>query len=624
MRLSQNISWKLTVAVYAFVIIISLIIYGYHFPSSNNLIEVPPVIALLNPEIYKQDVYVQDMLQITPRSYYQYLMYMTAKLGLGLSLTYFVYYVIAFASFILGLYAIGNKFGKSKLSAAVLAFLGLVSVEGTIGYTSLFRSEPIPAIFAMGCAIWGVYFCLCKRWILGYLFFGLACISQFLVGILPGGLMAPLLILEAKRTHNLKTAILPFLTLGIFASFVYLPMVITGSTGSGVITNEEFVYLYGHIRNPHHIIPSAWPSRLWRNLIFFMAGGLLCITSADSLRSKDKINLVIVIFTSFFALLLGYIFLEIYPLSLFAKLQLARTTPFAQLMVFIAISVLVYEHYKQVNIGITVLLVITPILYNGAIILFFLSIGLVILKNQNRIQLIRHKLVNFILVFGVLLILTLYPPPSSVSEAFGRVFWKLALFLVLAFPFILEESLSSVRRIKEITYTLAFTSFAFLMLGLLNLLPGNLSNFLQKRVTLYQVPADSLTKLALRFRQRSSNDALVLVPPSLTEFRFYSQRAVVFDFRSYSFTDKGIREWKNRMETILGPVKPPLSWRNVDSLFRKRSSSELVTVANKFGANYILTRSDWHSDIQGLVVDQEGKWVLYKLDNSPSRGDRNL
>lgn len=615
MKLLKNKNLKLTISLYVFLITTSLFIYGYHFPSSNNLVEVPPVITLLNPELYQQDFYVQDMLQITPRYYYQYLMYVTAKLGLGLSLTYFFYYVIAFSCFILGLYAIGNKLGKSKLSAAVLAFLGIVAVDGTVGYVSLFRSEPIPAIFAMGLVIWGIYFCFSQRWILGYLFFGIACTIQFLVGILPGILMAPLLIIEAKQTKNIKTVILSFITLGIWAGFVYLPMVITGNTGTETMSNAEFVYLYGHIRNPHHIIPSAWPTRLWRNLFFFMAGGILCITSAYSLQKQVKINFIIVILLSFITLFLGYIFVELYPLAFVAKLQLGRTTPFAQLMVLIAISVLVCEHYKQGNIGISILLVVTPILHNGSILLFLVATGLVFLKKNNRYEIIRYKLVNLLIIVGSLLILAFYPPPSSLSEVFERVFWKLALFCVLAFPFFVEEFLGSVRRIKQITYTLTFTSCTFLLLGLLNSLPGNLSALFQKRVTLYKVPEDSLTQIALRFRHNSSQDALVLVPPSSTQFRFYSQRSIVFDFRSYSFTDKGIREWAERMETILGSTKPPLSWRNVDSLFQKRSSSELVTIARKFDANYILTRSDWHANIPGVVVDREWKWVLYKIDN---------
>lgn len=607
-------NWKFILSLYGFVIITVLIIYGYKFPSSNNLIEVPPVISLLNSELYKNDYYVQDTLQINPRYYYQNLIYLTTKLGLSLPLTYLIYYVFAFSSFILSLYALGKKFGRSTLSSVALVFLGLATTDGTIGNVSLFRSEPIPAIFAMGLAIWGVYFCFSKRWFVGYLFFGIACLLQFLVGALPGVLVAPLVILDAKKNHNLQTAIVPFLTLGALASLVYLPMAITGNTESGTISNREFVYLYGSIRQPHHIIPSAWPIQTWRNFILFMGGGLLCIKSSYSLDSDKKSKLYIVIAASFLALLIGYIFVELYPLSLVAKLQLARTTPFAKLMVIIAISVLVNEHYRRKNIAISILLLVAPILHNGGILLFLVAIGLVTLKETSLFQVMRSKLATWIVLVGSLIVIGLYPLPSSTLDLFNQVVWKLALFSIIVFPFLLEEFWNSARFIKPVTYSLAFTSCLFFILGVIGTLPGNLLDFFQDRVTIYHVPKDDVTKLALRFRDSSSEDALVLSPPSLTKFRFYSQRAVVFNFYSSPYTDRGLQEWAKRMQAILGPVKPPLSWSNVDLLFRKRSGSELVTVAKKFDANYILTRSDWHSGIKGRVVDREGKWIIYKID----------
>ncbi|HEY9649209.1 MAG TPA: DUF6798 domain-containing protein, partial [Coleofasciculaceae cyanobacterium] len=586
----------------------------YKFPSSNNLIEVPPVHSLLNPELYPKDLYVQEILQFNPRYYYQYLMYLTAKLGVGLPLTYLIYYVAAFSSFILGLYALGKKFGRSTLSSVALVFLGLATTDGTIGNVSLFRTEPIPAIFAMGLAIWGIYFCFSKKWFIGYLLFGLACLLQFLVGVLPGGLLASLVILDAKKNHNLRTAIVPFLTLGALASLVYLPMMMAGNTDSGTLSHKGFVYLYGYIRHPHHIIPSAWPIQTWRNFILFMLGGLLCIKSSSSLDSEEKLNLFTVIAGSLVALLIGYVFVELYPLSLVAKLQLARTTPFAKLMVLIAISALVNEHYRRKNIAIMSLLLVAPILHNGAILLFLVAVGLVTLKETNLFQVMRSKLATGIVLVGSLLVIGLYPLPSSISDLFNQVVWKLALFLILAFPFLLEEFGNSARMIKPVTYSLAFTSCLFFMLGVMGTLPKNLLDFFQNRVTIYHVPNDDVTKLALRFRDSSSKDVLVLSPPSATKFRFYSQRSVVFNFYNVPFTDRGLQEWAKRMQSILGSVKPPLSWSNVDLLFRKRSGSELVTVAKQFDANYILTRSDWHSGIKGRVVDREGKWIIYKID----------
>ena len=605
-------SWQLTSAIYIFVVVASLLTYGYQFPSENNYVEFPPILSLLNPELYKNDFYVQEMIKFNPRYYYNHLIYFSTKLGLNTPTSYFLYYSLAFSSFVLGLYTLGKRFGQSKLASAVLAFLGLCAANGTIGFVDLFRPEPIPAIFAMGFSIWGIYFCLCQRWIFGYLFFGFACLLQFLVGVLPGGLMASLLILDAKKKNNLSILALPFLLLGILASLVYVPMMLTGDSSTGTITNADFVYVYGKIRHPHHIIFSTFGLRSWLNFILFMVGGLLCIQSADSLHPEDKNKLSLVIATSAFALLLGYIFVELYPLAFIAKLQLARTTPFAQLMVLIAISLLVDEHYRHGNIALSLLLLITPLTKDGGIVLFVLAASLCAFKATHHLQILRSRFVTLATVVVLPLLLINHSVSESEVAIADDVNEQFLLFLILAFPFFLEKISQAAPKSKVIIiYTLAFCSCLILSLGLLNVLPEKLSNVFNKRLATYQISTDEVTTLALRFKQLSSKDALILVPPSSDQFRFYSERAVVFDFRSFPYTVQGIQEWTNRLQAILGSVNASVS--NSDLLFRQRSSSELVDVAHRFEANYILTQIDWHPDIKGLVIDKEGKWFLYKL-----------
>lgn len=616
MNYLSNHRWLPKLSLYGFVLISALVIYGYRFPGWDDYINVVPILNRLDPELYSQDFAVLEGRQFTPRFYYHWLIILMTKVGLSIPYAHFFYYVIAFFSFILGLYAIGTIFGKSKLSAAVLAFLSLQAVGGTVGYVDLFRPGATPAILAMGLSIWGVYWGFRKRWLLAYLMFGLACLVHFLVGLLPGLMMASLLILESFQRKNLHKAILPLFILIAFASLIYIPMLLTGTTSTGQLSSQEFVYLYGYLRVPHHIIPSAFPIQTWRNFIFFVIASILCIKTSDSLDSKNKVNFVILIGTSLLALLIGYVFVEVYPISLVAKLQLARTTPFAQLVGLIAISCLVNEQYKQKNFAISVLLLITPITKNGSLWLLLVVIGFITLKAMNRLYLLRSHKVTWIAITGSLLLLGLYPPPSSSLDLFNRIFWNLALFVILALPFIVEEVLEPSHITKRFIYALGFSSVLYFALGLFQALPASLSKFWQDKMVINEVPQSPHIKLALRFRQESAKDALILVPPSRTDFRFYSQRSVVFDFRTSSITDEGLKEWYKRMNTILGSVENSNPRRRLDQLFSQRSSTELVFAARKFNANYILTQNNWHPDIQGKLVDQEGPWVIYDISST--------
>lgn len=607
-------------SLYTFVIIGSLIAYGYAFPSSNNIIEVPPVLSLLDPELYQHDYYVQDTLKITPRYYYQHLIYFLTKLGISLPFSYLFCWLTAFSSFIFGCYALGKRISGSYLSAAVIAFLGLVTVHGTIGHVSLFRAEPIPAVFAMGCAIWGIYFCFANRWIVGYLFFGIACLLQFLIGLLPGILMAVLLLTKPRRRNKLWGVILPFFILGLFASLIYVPMIVSGSTSSGVLNDAEFIKFHGYIRQPHHIIPSSWAIKTWVNFVLFMIGGILCIRNSNTLTSENKKNLLLVILISLFTLFIGWFFVEVYPLAIVAKLQFARTTPFIQLMVIIAIAALVDEHYRKKNLALSILLITTPLLDNGGVALFLTGLSLTLLQSTKYFEHHFSKKLLWIASLGSLCILAFYSPTYSLSETTRLFLWKFILFLTLASPFFVEELLQNTRKVQVAVYILAVSSFVFLTAGLATVLPRNLQAFFENRVAVNNVPTDGLTKLALRFQERSSKDALVLVPPSLNKFRFYSQRSVVFTLYGYPFTEQGLQNWATRGKDILGSFEPPLSWRNSDEKFQRRRSKDLIDVAKKYKANYILTNEDWHSELTELatVVDRDGKWILYRINRTGS------
>ena len=598
----KKYSWHFSLSLFTFIILGSFIARGYTFPVGNHYTHVPQIKSMLNPELYINDYYVQEMLQFTPRYYYQYLVYFLSTLTGSIYLAYVIYYLISFISFIWGLSAISKIFTPSKISAAVLIFLSLTSYT-LMGYLKLFPNTPIPATFAMSLTVWGFYFCLRQRWIIGYFFFGIASILQFLVGVLPGIMMIPIMLIEAIKNQNLKQVnsfgevnvfgevksqkrvcnsevsvssgntsvkeckthsrqskfksitnlmnfllrsefiflvIVPLIIFFGLACLVYLPMVLTGTTSTNKLTNEEFVFIYGFVRNPHHIIPAYWNWKIRLDFICFILGGCLCIhkiyitKSADfsqesgtdkknnfshrypfqggetgkikekKVREKDlsftdvryleKWKFYLIIAESILALFLGYIFVEVYPLALFAKLQLARTVPFAQLMIFIAVGVLVNQLYQQGNLGVGLLLIIAlilPVPYQG-ICFFILSVGLFFLERW------RYKLIVLLMLLGGLIFYFLHPPTDLIIN---RLFVMPGLFLVLVFPFILDEVDVAIPQKKLMTYSLALSTSLVFFLGLFKTLPGKILDVFEQQVTFNRVPQDEVTKLALRFRQ---------------------------------------------------------------------------------------------------------------------------
>ena len=686
-------------ATYITIIIPSLLFYGYKFTSSNIYNQIPAIISLLNPELYNEDFYIQEMTQFTPRFYYYYLIYWGVKLGISLPWVCFILYLIAFSSFLIGLYSLGRIFNQSRLSATVFTFLGFAAtVNGRIGFADLFRSDPIPATLAMGLVVWGFYFCFRNKWILGYLFFGLTCFLQFLVGALPGMLMAVPLLLTSVKQKKIKQIFFSFFVLSICVCLIYIPMLLSGNTNSGFISNEEFVYLYGYIRHPHHLIFSGFglgTSRGWLNFILFTIGGLLCIKSSRSLTKEIKLQLASIIIFSCFLLAANYIFVEVYPIDFIAKLQFARTTPFAQLMILLVISVLVEEEYRKGNIAIAFLLIIAPILRGAGIILlilgvslwlqdrepgvdrkptnliifswgltsvFFLAISyqiyflgalfiLIVLaiagyyQSTNLRNLVSKPLVKLLLLGTLLISIPLRFFPTGIIVSLYFLLWvgwqnnqvntkkiksisiflfivfmilynhnDLLLFGAIALPLLLDNFFSSQKQIKIITFSLAILLSLYFSLNVIGVLPPSLSSLFQNRIRIGAIANNDVAILAQEFKQLSPENSLVLVPPLDEEFRFYSQRSIVFSFKSFPFTDEGINLWRDRLKTIARTKDfNNFSKYVLNDFYSQHSNAEIIAIAKKFNADYILTRRDWHQNLADSAIVEQGDWIIYQI-----------
>ncbi|MEO6875320.1 MAG: DUF6798 domain-containing protein, partial [Opitutaceae bacterium] len=138
--------------------------------------------------------------------------------------------------------------------------------------------------------------------------------------------------------------------------------------------------------------------------------------------------------------------------------------------------------------------------------------------------------------------------------------------------------------------------------------------FLVQRFAIDARPLDPEGILGRRFGAHSPFDAIVLLPPGgdAWSFKLHARRAVVVDTKSTPFTDRGLLEWKSRMEAVLGV--PLIRHLDPFEAWRVRTPEQLRTVAVHYGARYVLTRDDWHPQLPGHRIDQEQGWTLWQLD----------
>ena len=549
---------------------------------------------------------------------------------------------MSFGSMILGLWAIGEHLERfaplkmggeaerspcassqassqaSSFTGLALAFLGLSALDGTLGVTDIFRVEPIAAMYAMGIAIWGIYFCCRRQWQLGYLMFGLACLLQFLIGFLPACLWGISLLLETVFRRRFGQFLGALAIFSLFVALVYAPMVTTGNTSSAALTDATFVQLYGYVRHPHHLILSSFPAKAWRDFICLVAAGLIGLRLSDRLSSTLKRDLALTLGVTCGLLLLGYVFVELIPVALVAKLQFARATPFAMITVWTAVSVVAGEYHQRGNYPVSLLLLALPLVDRvGAIALLVLMASLLLAKSHrhqpflaplvrlNAIKLTARRdiAIAYTLFLLVLLACWSYLPVFFASLAYRR--------LQQSFPRFFWRSKSY---FQAATVGLVF----YLALHLTGAISSTALTPLHRNIRVYPQPEDALAQIAVQFGQTSPADALVLVPPSDEVFRFYSQRSVVVTFKSFPFTDRGILTWQARLESILGPLNAQMMSADYTyNLYRQRSSQALAALAQSYSASYILTQHGWHPDLNGTVVNRVREWEIWQLPSAP-------
>ena len=605
--------------VYGSALLLSLFAYGYKFPSKNNLAELPPIYALLDPSLYTQDFYVQSQLGLGVRFFFNYAMAAAAQLVGDVPAAYFLCYTVAFCSFWLGIYKLGERVGGSKLTAGLAVLLCLQAESVTVSTVDIFRTEPIPAVFAMGVAVWGLYFTIGRSWRWGYFCFGVAALIQFLVGFIPGLLVLPSLISETLQKSTLEQKIAcfvpPFSLWSGFLALVYLPLAWNNLQSDVSLLTSEFIRLYAEIRHPHHIFPSTWQIG---DFLVFCVGGGLCFCNTVQLKSEHKCFLSTIVCVSLFSLVVTYLFTDIYPVELIVKLQLGRTSPFLAIALLLAISSFVTQLVQERRYAFALLVLTAPCLPLGYTC--WLGVSIVIFLQSRKA--ISERALQFTvwlllsLVFAVQVNLARTEPIYELDELSANGIIILAVLL----PWIWEKmQVNYFVRLERFYQRLGLllgliASIVVLYLGLNYGLSARSNPLaIDDRMRFNKSYTKDVELLSMRLPDRLPNDSLILIPPSLDNFRMLSRQSVVFDFKGFPYQDWAIQEWGKRLDALMGDTDRPPRNDVLADRYCSASAAELIAIATQFEATHILSNEHCQPPLALPTVEREGGWRLFEL-----------
>ena len=503
--------------------------------------------------------------------------------------------LVALATLLSGLRALARTLGLGEVASAILVVWLLTVSVGTLGAVYFYTHAPVPAVWAGALVAWGAAWAWRGRWTAAYASFGAAALLQILVGFYAGVLALPALL--ATRRGASWRALVPWL-LGL--TLIYAPLRLAGGTETGVLGNDSFVALYAQLRHPHHLVPSTWSWAGWVQVFAFYTGAWWFLRRTAAGRPATEQTLLVVTLTLMAgAIGLNYLFVEIHPLALIAKLQPARITPLAQGLVLVLLATRVQALVARRDWLGAVLLCVIPF---TAVPGFLLLLAAVLLPGAVGPGQKRWGT----LILATAVVLAFQPlDPSLPARGLRYGMWA-ALFGLQLLPARLKQQPGLLAGLTA----LALGGAAVCAVGSQR---PDWPAFLAVRFSINARPVDAPGILGQRFGEHSATDVLVLVPPTDEPwaFKLYARRALVVDNKSSPFTERGLLEWRDRMAAVLGTAPAP----DVDPVaaWRSRSPEDVRALAKHYGARYVLTRDDWHAILPGRKIDQESGWSLWEL-----------
>lgn len=253
-RTKRSIKPHLNDVLFAFLVIVPFFLIGaaYIFPGTNHGQELPPILKLMDSTLFVGDFAVEDFLKPGPRWFYNHVMAGLIGAGFTNALAYLVLYVAAIGSIATAILTLGRRFTDD--SSAGLSMIGVMLVALSLLPKSQWDSAfvaniAIPSAFAMGITAWGITAASAERWILAYTFFGLAALMQFLIGFLPGFLLAPIFLSVALGQRRYKTLAWAMLLWGAGLAAIYVPMTIDQAGSNELIGGRlDSMWLFGPCR----------------------------------------------------------------------------------------------------------------------------------------------------------------------------------------------------------------------------------------------------------------------------------------------------------------------------------------------------------------------------------------
>jgi hypothetical protein len=312
-----------------------IVVYGYQFNGGDQEEHLPQVYKLLQPELYKNDYVVNNLLSnFSVRFFFTYLIYALSTI-VPIGILCFTLYFGLLSAYCFFLVRLVDLFFQSEKAVLIAPAICMVIVNKfTVGGNYISDSLLTCSVFANTFCISALYYFFSGKKNLAHALLGIASLFQLLMGLHVFLLLIGLQIVEYFIIGNKLQLIKSTLIYLLVSSPMLAPILFRQFLNTDQDSGLYFYILYV-IRGPHHYIPS-----------FFLFGdyvksiGLILVSMIGIIGLPPTIKKRIVIFMCL--IIAGMIFyflaVEVFKIYALGLLQWFKTSVWLTLFCGIALS----------------------------------------------------------------------------------------------------------------------------------------------------------------------------------------------------------------------------------------------------------------------------------------------